>query len=896
MAEQPILAEPPLIKERFSTAEQTIALQTRLILGGEALNPAKRDLPKIKSEQFTGIAVETYSKLKNASTNERGKYWREKAGENEPLKNYDQQMTSWVEGVTRYVNNPQVQLRKQILTRLKFDVNWQEFNQAEAKKLYQRYFGAADTASNVTKFVQDVLLSYAENEKINFERLNQDLPEIKKLANIFGKNSGELLETAIHANAKLVTPGKKQELVDQVNETKTVDNSPTLRVNWLNADEERLLKWLTGIESLEKRKAIPPLATILTESKKSLLIDPWKKLPKPPQPTKINDRKEKQVKFKDIETKVITPETWLVTGTTNHPLVVDIVKEDGSKEKTRVIDKERPYHIPAIIYFDEDVSLEQKELIRATLKEVFSQVGLPPEFILESEAPPKLFFTNVTKRNSQWDVDTMGLRMRLDPTQIEKPHHAFVFTNKDLYPGGSKKINFVVGSALPDIGTVISLSRIWNGVADNNLRNDVIKTEIAHEAGHVFGLASERRGKDNLDFETILGSGAHCKNPGCCMKQGNRVPLDFIKITQDRIKYLDQNFYCHNCQQDLQEKFSQITVPESETIHVTEANLEKIEEESPLIQIQEELREEKEKGEMTDEEILAQINIEEPTLEISVEDMIAADPQARAETLTYESNKTYFDAWLKMVREKINKEGSIDRLGKFIILPAEGEFDNAQIQIKDNADFQVFSASSLANRYGLPWVGVRSGETNAGGHETLLLKVLKKEVVNNKPQLTLLVYDPMKGDQKEPIIRTIIKTGKPEEQGGKINWNDSTTWDYFDIIVTPQSLKMLVNGSYDLTIGSDPLMMSSEYVSRLKTSAYQTGEANNCVMWTFLLSMARWGAKYRSGDPNLPPQLKFLFEKGFDKFASDWKINDPFAGEVGIQFTTHDQIEKMTKK
>ena len=224
MAEQPILAEPPLIKERFSTAEQTIALQTRLILGGEALNPAKRDLPKIKSEQFTGIAVETYSKLKNASTNERGKYWREKAGENEPLKNYDQQMTSWVEGVTRYVNNPQVQLRKQILTRLKFDVNWQEFNQAEAKKLYQRYFGAADTASNVTKFVQDVLLSYAENEKINFERLNQDLPEIKKLANIFGKNSGELLEAAIHANAKLVTPGKKQELVDQVNETKTVDN------------------------------------------------------------------------------------------------------------------------------------------------------------------------------------------------------------------------------------------------------------------------------------------------------------------------------------------------------------------------------------------------------------------------------------------------------------------------------------------------------------------------------------------------------------------------------------------------------------------------------------------------------------------------------------------------
>lgn len=69
----------------------------------------------------------------------------------------------------------------------------------------------------------------------------------------------------------------------------------------------------------------------------------------------------------------------------------------------------------------------------------------------------------------------------MDRSQIEQPHHFFAFTNKDLTDltnGGY--FNFLVGVARPDLGTVISLKRIWEGIKDPDLKNETIRTEIAH--------------------------------------------------------------------------------------------------------------------------------------------------------------------------------------------------------------------------------------------------------------------------------------------------------------------------------------------------------------------------------------------------------------------------------
>lgn len=45
------------------------------------------------------------------------------------------------------------------------------------------------------------------------------------------------------------------------------------------------------------------------------------------------------------------------------------------------------------------------------------------------------------------------------------------------------------------------------------------------------------------------------------MKQGNAVPADFIRITQERLRFLGKNrFYCDECHRDLENKFNPKTV------------------------------------------------------------------------------------------------------------------------------------------------------------------------------------------------------------------------------------------------------------------------------------------------------------------------------------------------
>jgi len=81
-----------------------------------------------------------------------------------------------------------------------------------------------------------------------------------------------LIEATIRAKLKLIDENKKQEFINQVNEEKTVEGSPTLRLNWLNPDEERRLKWLyetsnqTKIVTVEKSK---PITSPKTELKKT---------------------------------------------------------------------------------------------------------------------------------------------------------------------------------------------------------------------------------------------------------------------------------------------------------------------------------------------------------------------------------------------------------------------------------------------------------------------------------------------------------------------------------------------------------------------------------------------------------------------------------------------------
>lgn len=210
--------EIPAAKEVFSTAKQTVALQTRLILGGEALSSNKTNLNKVDPEMLSGIKQETINKIAVASTKERSDYWQGKG-------TFDQQLKSWCDSMVKYYNNP-------------------KFTEEVALKYYYHYFGENKSESNINVYVDEVIAAHTQNELINFDQLYQNLPGIKKLSHIFGGNSSEIIEDLILARAKLADPAKKQELIEQVNEEKTVDGSSTIRLNWLNPDEERRLRWL----------------------------------------------------------------------------------------------------------------------------------------------------------------------------------------------------------------------------------------------------------------------------------------------------------------------------------------------------------------------------------------------------------------------------------------------------------------------------------------------------------------------------------------------------------------------------------------------------------------------------------------------------------------------------
>lgn len=215
-----------LSQEVVGPANQRVALQTRLILGGEALKPAKTGLKKIEPSQLQDVAEDTYTKLSSASTNERSSFWQNKSQSDPTLSSFDEQIKVWAKSVVTYMKD-------------------EKFQEEDALEMYLKYFGKEDGSSDINLFVEDVLTKYVKpDEGLDYDTLEEHLPEIKKLAGIFGGNSSELIEALIYAKAKLLDPVKKQELITQVNEKKTVDQTSVLRIDLLDADEDRLLKWL----------------------------------------------------------------------------------------------------------------------------------------------------------------------------------------------------------------------------------------------------------------------------------------------------------------------------------------------------------------------------------------------------------------------------------------------------------------------------------------------------------------------------------------------------------------------------------------------------------------------------------------------------------------------------
>ena len=142
-------------------------------------------------------------------------------------------------------------------------VNQENFTEKEAMDLYNTYFTGDNKTSAIDRYVGSVVHQFSQLKESNHEAnldelLNQGLPEIKKMANIFGSNSSELVEASIRAKLKLIDEGTKQEFISQANEEITTPQNPQLRINYLNPDEERLLTWLDQNQTLTNTRRSSP--------------------------------------------------------------------------------------------------------------------------------------------------------------------------------------------------------------------------------------------------------------------------------------------------------------------------------------------------------------------------------------------------------------------------------------------------------------------------------------------------------------------------------------------------------------------------------------------------------------------------------------------------------------
>lgn len=148
---------------------------------------------------------------------------------------------------------------------------------------------------------------------------------------------------------------------------------------------------------------------------------------------------------------------------------------------------------------------------------------------------------NKTQLNASRMLDALHYEPWRMVSHGGKDHYDILVLHEDMYSGDT---NFIIGLARQGIGTVLSVNRFR--CLTNREIYECVKTETMHELGHAFGLVSKSRTKN---VENQLGM--HCTNI-CIMRQGMTVPNDWLKITDQRLRY---GALCKECDKELKDFF-----------------------------------------------------------------------------------------------------------------------------------------------------------------------------------------------------------------------------------------------------------------------------------------------------------------------------------------------------
>lgn len=158
---------------------------------------------------------------------------------------------------------------------------------------------------------------------------------------------------------------------------------------------------------------------------------------------------------------------------------------------------------------------------------------------------------------THWYIDTaydQGLRqvvgrrflelVKQEPWQRVNPHFDVAVVDRDLTDVPAKQIgtDFVLASALPGTGTVISVHRLRE-IADQALRLVALKRLVVHNFGHVLEVPSS----DRTEAVEQSADERHCTNL-CVMRHAGSVDELLVRLGEEQASGI---LFCPDCRRDI---------------------------------------------------------------------------------------------------------------------------------------------------------------------------------------------------------------------------------------------------------------------------------------------------------------------------------------------------------
>lgn len=190
-------------------------------------------------------------------------------------------------------------------------------------------------------------------------------------------------------------------------------------------------------------------------------------------------------------------------------------------------------------------SLEELNHAKEAIEEVLHAANVE-DIIIKIKQIDNPYNIENEKMDNGRQIDASGVLFNIEEKSYRDPHYGIVLTHEDLN-SSYKSVNLLVGLAQRDTGAVISTYRFQE--QQHKLKNEILKTQVMHEIGHVFGTPSDSR-EENVEDNL----GLHCTNK-CVMRQRRHVPDGWKELTKDR---LESHPYCNDCKNDLRRYFGSL--------------------------------------------------------------------------------------------------------------------------------------------------------------------------------------------------------------------------------------------------------------------------------------------------------------------------------------------------